>query len=80
MELIGAVGLDAAILPIGDHFTMGPDDALHAVELLGCKKVFPSHYNTWPPIAQDANAWAERVRKETNCEPIVLKPGESVSL
>lgn len=80
MQLIGAGGLAAAILPIGDHFTMGPDDALLAVKLLGCQKVFPSHFNTWPPIAQDANAWAERVRTETSAEPIVLKPGESVAL
>ena len=80
MQLIGAAGLDAAILPIGDHFTMGPDDALIAIKLLKCKKVFPSHFNTWPPIAQDANAWADRVRQETSAEPVVLKPGESATL
>jgi L-ascorbate metabolism protein UlaG (beta-lactamase superfamily) len=80
MQLIGAGGLTAAVLPIGDHFTMGPGDALLAVKLLGCQKVFPSHYNTWPPIAQDAQTWAERVRKETSAEPIILSPGESVQL
>ena len=65
MALIGAGGLDVAVLPIGDLFTMGPDDALEAVKLLKPKKVVPSHYNTWPPIAQDAEDWAERVRAET---------------
>ena len=62
MTLIGAGGLDLAVLPIGDLFTMGPDDALEAVKLLKPKRVVPSHYNTWPPIAQDAQQWAERVR------------------
>jgi L-ascorbate metabolism protein UlaG (beta-lactamase superfamily) len=76
MRLIGEEGLDLATLPIGDNFTMGPDDALRAVKLLGPRKVLPIHYNTWPVIAQDGPAWAERVRKETQAEPIVLKPGE----
>jgi L-ascorbate metabolism protein UlaG (beta-lactamase superfamily) len=50
------------------------------VKLLGCKKVFPSHFNTWPPIAQDPIAWANRVRGETSAEPVVLKPGEAMVL
>lgn len=79
MKLIGARGLDVAVLPIGDYFTMGPDDALEAAKLLNAKKVIPSHYNTWPPIAQDVDAWAERVREETPSEPVVLKPGESTT-
>lgn len=54
-------GLDVAILPIGDLFTMGPDDALEAVRLLKPKLALPSHYGTWPPIEQDAAAWARRV-------------------
>ena len=64
MKLIGAVGIDLAVLPIGDRFTMGPDDALEAVTLLKPRRVVPSHYNTWPPIAQDAAAWAARVSKK----------------
>jgi L-ascorbate metabolism protein UlaG (beta-lactamase superfamily) len=80
MALIGRGGLDLAVLPIGDHFTMGPDDALEAVKLLNCRRVVPSHFNTWPPIAQDAAAWAERVRRETSAEPTLLKPGESLEL
>ena len=76
MRLLGEEGLDLAILPIGDNYTMGPDDALRAVQLLQPKKVLPIHYNTWELIAQDANAWAERVRRETGAQPAVLKPGE----
>jgi L-ascorbate metabolism protein UlaG (beta-lactamase superfamily) len=80
MKLIGAGGLDLAVLPIGDRFTMGPDDALEAVKLLAPKRVVPSHYNTWPPIAQDAAAWAARVKKETSAEPIVVAPGGTFTL
>jgi L-ascorbate metabolism protein UlaG (beta-lactamase superfamily) len=76
MKLIGEEGIDLAILPIGDNYTMGPDDALRAVKLIGPRKVVPIHYNTWPPIAQDAPAWAEQVRKHTQTQPVVLKPGE----
>jgi L-ascorbate metabolism protein UlaG (beta-lactamase superfamily) len=80
MALIGAGGLDVAVLPIGDLFTMGPDDAVEAVKLLKPKKVIPSHYNTWPPIAQEPQKWAERVRVETKAEPIVVQPGQAVTL
>jgi L-ascorbate metabolism protein UlaG (beta-lactamase superfamily) len=76
MSLIGEAGLDLAILPIGDNYTMGPDDAVRAVKLLRPRKVLPIHYNTWPVIAQDANAWAKRVKAETQAEPVILKPGE----
>ncbi len=80
MQLIGTAGIDLAALPIGDNFTMGPSDALEAVKLLKPKRVVPVHTNTWPLIAQDVEAWAERVRKETQSEPIVLKPGGKVQL
>lgn len=76
MRLIGEEGIDLAILPIGDNYTMGPDDALRAVKLIQPRKVLPIHYNTFPLIEQDAAAWAARVRKETSTEPVVLKPGE----
>ncbi len=75
MKLIGEEGIDLAALPIGDNYTMGPDDALRAVKLIGPKKVLPIHYNTFDLIKQNANAWAERVRKETQAEPVVLQPG-----
>ena len=80
MTLIGEVGIDLAILPIGDNFTMGPDDALKAVKMIKPKQVIPDHYNTWPLIAQDADAWAQRVKNETDTQPLVLSPGESCQL
>lgn len=80
MRLIGAAGLELAILPIGDRFTMGPDDALEAVKLLNPKKVVASHYGTWPPIEQDVVTWAARVRAETKTEPILIEPGQSITL
>jgi L-ascorbate metabolism protein UlaG (beta-lactamase superfamily) len=80
MQLIGDEGIDLAVLPIGDNFTMGPDDALRAVQLIRPKKVIPVHYNTWGVIAQDAAAWAERVQSQTKTTPVVLKPGESCTI
>jgi L-ascorbate metabolism protein UlaG (beta-lactamase superfamily) len=76
MALIGEEQLDLAILPIGDYYTMGPEDAVRAVRLLRPRFVLPIHYNTFPPIAQDAAAWASRVKGDTAAEPIVLQPGE----
>jgi L-ascorbate metabolism protein UlaG (beta-lactamase superfamily) len=80
MQLIGAVGLDVAVLPIGDLFTMGPDDSVTAIDLLKPKTVLPSHYNTWPPIQQDASSWAELVKSRTKASPIVLNPGDSYTV
>jgi L-ascorbate metabolism protein UlaG (beta-lactamase superfamily) len=80
MRLIGEEGIDLAVLPIGDNYTMGPEDALRAVKMIQPRHVIPVHYNTWEMIAQDPNAWAERVRSETGAEVHVLKPGESFSL
>ena len=80
MKLIGEEGIDLAILPIGDNYTMGPDDALRAVKLLAPKKVVPIHYDTWPLLSQDAAGWATRVKRETGVEVVVLKPGDWVSV
>ncbi len=80
MKLIGIDGIDLAVLPIGDLFTMGPDDSLEAIKLLNPKRVIPCHYNTWPPIEQDAQGWADRVHRHTAAEPIVLQPNETYSL
>lgn len=75
MRLIGEEGIDLAVLPIGDNFTMGPDDALRAVKLIQPKHVVPIHYNTFDLIHQDVDAWAVRVKAETSAEVHVLKPG-----
>lgn len=80
MKLIGETGIDLAILPIGDNYTMGPDDAIRAIRLIKPRLVLPIHFNTWPVIAQDAAAFAERVRAETAAEPVLLSPGESLEV
>jgi L-ascorbate metabolism protein UlaG (beta-lactamase superfamily) len=60
MQLLGQRNkIDVAMLPIGDNFTMGPEDAVAAAEFLNPGLVLPMHYNTWPPIEQDAQAFAE---------------------
>ncbi len=73
MALIGRAGIDVAILPVGDNFTMGPEDSVLALDYLKPKMVIPGHYNTWPPIAIDVNAWAERVKMETAVTPLILQ-------
>jgi L-ascorbate metabolism protein UlaG (beta-lactamase superfamily) len=81
MERIGRRHpIDLALLPIGDNFTMGPDDALEAVQLLRPRRVVPIHYDTFDLIAQDAPAFARRVAAETQAECTVLAPGESLDL
>ncbi len=77
MKLIGEGGLDVAILPIGDNFTMGPEDALRAVKLLEPKVVIPIHYNTFDVIRQDPDSFASRVEAETAARCVVLRPGQS---
>ena len=80
MKLIGEEGIDLAILPIGDNFTMGPDDALRAVKLIKPDQVVPIHYNTFDIIKQDPQAWAARVEKETSAKVAVMNPGDQLEL
>ena len=80
MRLIGEEGVDVAVLPIGDNYTMGPDDALRAVKMLTPKVVIPMHYNTWDLIAQDVGAWTARVEAETDTRAVVLQPGELLEM
>jgi L-ascorbate metabolism protein UlaG (beta-lactamase superfamily) len=80
MKLIGEEGVDLAILPIGDNFTMGPDDALRAAKLIEPAQVIPIHYNTFDVIKQDPHAWARRVESETSAKVVVMKPGDSLEL
>ena len=80
MQLIGETGIDVAVLPIGDLLTMGPEDSVRATKLINPKTVLPAHYNTWPPIAQDAHRWATMISEQTSARPVILQPGESFSL
>ena len=75
MKLIGEEGLDLAILPIGDYYTMGPADSIRAIKLLEPQAVMPIHYNTFPRIRQDVHAWSDRVTQETSSKPVVLEVG-----
>jgi len=75
MRLIGEVYRpDIALIPIGDRFTMGPELATRAAEMIAPKVAIPMHYDTWPPIAQDPKAFAPK-----NVEVRVMEPGEQWS-
>lgn len=80
MGLIGVNGLDVAILPIGDNYTMGPRDSLLALEYLNPKVVIPCHYNTWPIIAVDVAEWEANVKTNTAVKPIVAKIDQPFTL
>lgn len=75
-----AKGVDLAVLPIGDLFTMGISDSIHAIKTIEPKMVLPSHYGTWPPIAVDIQQWSEAVRRETKAEPKTLAVNDSIHL
>jgi L-ascorbate metabolism protein UlaG (beta-lactamase superfamily) len=80
MALFGKLWkFDLACLPIGDHFTMGPDHALLAAEMLKAPCVLPIHYNTFPPIKQDGSAFGRRLQ-EKQMTPVILKAGEYFEL
>lgn len=80
MALIGEEGLDLAVLPIGDHFTMGPDDAVRAAKFLKAKAVTPCHYNTFPAVEQDGAKFIADVEAATDSRGILLQPGESTEV
>ena len=65
--------VDVALLPIGDNYTMGPDDAARAVEMIEPGVVIPIHYNTWPIIAQDPETFRASVGAKAKVE--VVEPG-----
>jgi L-ascorbate metabolism protein UlaG (beta-lactamase superfamily) len=69
--------IDLAFLPIGDNFTMGPDDAVVAAEWINAKQVVPIHYNTFPVIQQDPQAFVDRLEEGTGK---VLHTGEAIEL
>jgi L-ascorbate metabolism protein UlaG (beta-lactamase superfamily) len=79
MQLIGRVyAPDVAVLPIGDHYTMGPDEAAVAVELLGVERVVPSHWGTFPLLTGTPERLAELA--PAGVEILRLEPGETVEL
>jgi L-ascorbate metabolism protein UlaG (beta-lactamase superfamily) len=81
MKLIGeAGGVDLALLPIGDNFTMGPDDAVLAAQFVKAKWVIPVHFETFPVIRVDAHAFADKLRTVAEIDCTVLQPGETFVL
>ncbi len=80
MKLIGEEGLDIAVIPIGDAFTMGPADAQRAVGFLSPKVVIPCHFDTFPPIQQDAGLFKRETEERTGVRVEVMKPGTTIDL
>lgn len=79
MALIGDEGLDCALIPIGDFYTMGPADALKAAKLLRAKTVVPMHYDTFPVIRQNPHDFAASCSKE-GINVKVLNIGETIEI
>ena len=80
MKMIGERhAIDVAFLPIGDHYTMGPEDALQAAAWYNAKLVVPVHYNTFPAIRQEAEAYVQQLNKHGQ-KGQVVKPGEKITL
>ena len=78
LKLIGDMNdIDLAFVPIGDNFTMGPEDALIAADWIKADIVVPVHYNTFPVIKQDPDAFAEKVKTGKG---VALKVGETLEL
>ena len=72
--------VDVALIPIGGHYTMDRHDAVVAADLIGAGTVIPMHYNTFPPIETDADAFKADVESRTGSSCVVLAPGETHSV
>ena len=81
MKLIGRKDfLDYALLPIGDNYTMGLEDAALAAQWLNTKNVIPIHYNTWPVIVQDVERYKMLTEQTSKAQVHIVKPGETIEL
>ena len=81
MELIGRKdNLDFALLPVGDNYTMGLEDAAMATKLLGARHVIPLHYNTWPVIQQDVKHFKEITESLSPASVHIVEPGRDMEL
>ena len=80
LQIVGKrAPIDIALMCIGGHYTMDSVDAVDAAELVGAKTVIPCHYNTFPPIEADAQAFKSDVESATQSNVVVLDPGQSHS-
>ncbi len=76
MDLLGQIYQpDIAMFPIGDRFTMGPEMAAAAAEMIGAPTAIPMHYNTWPPIEVDVSRFSPE-----DINVLVMEPGDTVDL
>lgn len=81
MKLIGEICRpDVAMLPIGGRFTMGPEEAAVATELIRPKLVIPMHYNTFEAIRQDPYRFAALVKERVGTKVVIMKEGESLEV
>ncbi len=80
LQLVGKrTPIDLALMCIGGHYTMDRLDAVEAAKLIGAKTVIPCHYNTFPPIETDAQAFKSDVESAAASDVVVLEPGETHS-
>ena len=81
LQLVGKrTPIDLALMCIGGHYTMDSTDAVDAAELVGAKTVIPCHYNTFPVVETDAQAFKSDVESATSSNVVVLEPGETQSV
>ena len=81
LRLIGErTPVDVALIPIGGHYTMDRHDGAVAAELVGAGTVIPMHYNTFPPIETDAEAFKSDVESKTSSQVVILNPGDTHSV
>ena len=71
---------EVALLPIGGRYTMGPAEAMMAAEFIGASCVIPMHYNTFPPIEQDAEAFKKSIERTSNIRVKVISPSETIEI
>ena len=78
MQLVGnRSAIDVALMCIGGHYTMDRTDAVEAARLIGANTVIPCHYDTFPPIEADAQAFKSDVESATGSDVVILEPGET---
>src|SRR5436309_11584103 len=81
LQLVGKRSpIDVALMCIGGYYTMDTTDAVDAAWLIGAKTVIPCHYNTFPPIQADAEAFKSDVESATRSNVVILEPGETHSV
>ncbi|MCW2953679.1 MAG: beta-lactamase domain protein [Conexibacter sp.] len=80
LQLVGRNrAIDIALVPIGGFYTMDRHDAVEAVRLIGATTVVPVHYDTFPAIATDPQAFRADVEAQTDAKVVVLAPGETLT-